>query len=298
MEWTAPAAWDPCFWARSPMLELLQPAVRLLETRDWPNLADYARVLERGPRPIRSRNGAPIRFVPQARKPAAFEEEYEPRIYLRGEVQTRAENWHDLFNALVWLAFPETKAELNRQHYLAAAPGQGHEGSKNRGTARDVLTLFDESGVAVVCADEELADLLRDRRWKELFWHHRGLVAERMKFFLFGHSLHEKALQPYIGLTGKGALFPAQAGFLALPLEEQLAALDLQMAAHFSSPGALRSTADLCPVPLLGVPGWWPDNKLESFYDNTRYFRPAPHHSPASSAIAPHSPAVTCANRS
>jgi hypothetical protein len=205
----------------------------------------------------------------------AFEEEYEPRIHLRGEVQTRTENWHDLFNAVAWLAFPETKAELNRQHYLAATAGSGHEAAQNRGTARDVLTLFDESGVAVVCADGELADLLRGRRWKELFWQRRDRVAEHMRFFLFGHSLHEKALRPYIGLTGKGALFPAQEGFLALPLEDQLKVLDRQMAARFSDAGSLRSTADLCPVPLLGVPGWWPDNGQEGFYDNTRYFRPA-----------------------
>src|ERR1022692_1004856 len=33
-----------------------------------------------------------------------FERQYEPRCYLKGEVPTRDYNWHDLLNALVWLA--------------------------------------------------------------------------------------------------------------------------------------------------------------------------------------------------
>jgi hypothetical protein len=297
MEWTAPAAWDARFWERSPMLKFLEPAACSLGLPDWPTLADYNRLLDQAPAPILTRSGRLVRCVPQGPKPTAFEEEYESRIYLRGEVQTRTSNWHDLFNALAWRAFPETKAELNRQHYLAATAGSGHGAAQNRGTARDVLTLFDESGVAVVCADRELANLLRGRRWKELFWQRRNQIPERMKFFLFGHSLHEKALRPYIGLTGKGAVFPAEEGFLAQPLEDQLEMLDRQMAARFSDPASLRSTDDLCPVPLLGVPGWWPDNQREDFYDNTRYFRPPRPSSPASAATAPHNPAVTCANR-
>jgi len=48
-----------------------------------------------------------------------FEAQYEPRCYLKGEVPTRAHNWHDLFNALVWLTFPATKAVINARHYHA-----------------------------------------------------------------------------------------------------------------------------------------------------------------------------------
>jgi hypothetical protein len=35
--------------------------------------------------------------------------DYETRIWARGEVETRPGNWHDFFNALVWLSFPLSK---------------------------------------------------------------------------------------------------------------------------------------------------------------------------------------------
>jgi hypothetical protein len=47
------------------------------------------------------------------------------------------------------------------------------------------------------------------------------------------------------------------------------------MAEHFLSPDSLRATSALSPLPLLGIPDWWPDNNYEVFYENIRYFRPA-----------------------
>ncbi|TGT79046.1 DUF3025 domain-containing protein, partial [Mesorhizobium sp. M8A.F.Ca.ET.161.01.1.1] len=51
---------------------------------------------------------------------------YETRI-ARGRIATRADNWHDLFNALVWAAYPQLKRALNVQqcrHIEAMPPGQ------------------------------------------------------------------------------------------------------------------------------------------------------------------------------
>jgi hypothetical protein len=42
--------------------------------------------------------------------------DYEMRIWARGEVVTRPDNWHDFFNALVWCTFPLAKAALNARH--------------------------------------------------------------------------------------------------------------------------------------------------------------------------------------
>src|SRR5215472_18881875 len=138
-----------------------------------------------------SGGGTAIRFVaPGADREAS---RYEVRIFETGEVQTRPGSWHDLFNALVWLAFPKTKAALNRHHCdeIAARRGKAH-----RGTARDVLTLFDEGGVIVACADAQLVRLLLDFRWKELFWTRRTEVRRSMRFRVFGHAIYEKALAP------------------------------------------------------------------------------------------------------
>jgi hypothetical protein len=45
----------------------------------------------------------------------------------RGEVATRPDNRHDLFNALIWLAFPRSKAAINRRHHEALLAARGRE---------------------------------------------------------------------------------------------------------------------------------------------------------------------------
>ena len=65
---------------------------------------------------------------------------------------------------------------------------------------------------------------------------------------------------------------------VALALTE----FDGMMAGYLSASGSLRTTASLVPLPLLGVPGWWPDNGNVAFYENARYFRPAPNQTAAS----------------
>jgi hypothetical protein len=211
-----------------------------------------------------------VRFVPQAPKAQSFEAAFEPRAYLRGEVQVRPFDWHDLFNALVWVTFPATKAVINARHYESmSATGRG-----NRPPQRDALTLFDEDGVAVISSDAELLELVRGFRWKELFWHRRDAVKERMRFCVFGHALFSKALQPFIGLTGNVVLLKVPGEFLELAQAPQLAELDRLLAMHIRDRERFRHGRELSPLPVLGVPGWWSGNEREGFYDDTAYFRP------------------------
>lgn len=230
--------------------------------------------------PITVQNGKPLRFVAQEYGSVPFEAQYEPRCYLNGEVQTRTDNWHDLLNALVWLTFPKAKRVINARHYQALTQNMDSHASgdfprsSQRGAVRDMSTLFDESGVVVACAEEELGKLLCDFRWRELFWQRREQVREQMGFFLFGHGLYEKALQPYVGVTGQGLLVAVESEFFSWPLVRQLAHLDELLAVYLAKPAHCRSTSELTPVPLLGVPGWTANNDDETYYDNTAYFRP------------------------
>src|SRR2546425_11627181 len=218
-----------------------------------------------------SGGGAPIRFVPPAAASGKFSSQYEVRVFETGEVQTRADSWHDLFNALVWLAFPKTKAVLNRHHYEEI---RARRGEPLRGTARDVLTLFDEGGVVVASADAELPVLLREFRWKELFWRRRAEVLRSMRFYVFGHAIYEKALEPYKGVTAKALILDAAPGLLDAPIERQLAELDARAAEYFSGTRAFASTRNLSPLPILGIPGWEPANASEEYYDDPSQFRP------------------------
>src|SRR5262245_4457712 len=137
--------WDREFLLRSPMFEPLRVHAGVFDA-EWPRLVDLQRLLDRRDPPARSAAGKPVRVVPQGRRSDAFEDGYEPRLYLAGELQVRERNWHDLFNLLVWLAFPLTKAALNQRHH-AALKAQRAAGAANRGPTQDALTLFDEGGV-------------------------------------------------------------------------------------------------------------------------------------------------------
>jgi DUF3025 family protein len=260
----------------APMFAALVPSLSRLASGGFPSHEDLNALANPS---VVSGGGAPIRFVPpaSAREPSA---RYESRIFETGEVQTRPDNWHDLFNALVWLAFPKTKAVLNRHHHEQI---RSRRGERLRGTARDVLTLFDEGGVVVGTADAELSALLRDFRWKELFWTRRADVRRCMRFHVFGHAIYEKALSPYRGVTAKALIVDVAPGVLGAPTEVQLTELDTRTARYFSGAEALASTRSLSPLPVLGIPGWEAGNEREEYYDDVSQFRPgrAPRGMPA-----------------
>ena len=140
--------------------------------------------------------------------------------------------------------------------HAAAIP---HE-SGQRGRLRDLLTIFDEGGAFVVCADEELNQLVREFRWKELFWTHRHRVKDVMRFVVLGHAVLEQALEPRPGITCK-AIF-------ASPDTD----LDAQAAAWLGRLASDATPRELAPLPVFGYPGW-AGNERPEFYDDERYFR-------------------------
>jgi len=264
--------WNPRVLLQSPLFAPLHGLIARFDENYFPTLDDLNELVAQKERQIVVESGKPVRFVEQMHGSLPFEAQYEPCCYLSGEVQTRPDNWHDLFNALVWLAFPKTKAAINARHYRALS-NQPHAVAGARGNERDMLTLFDESGVLVVHAEDELAELLRTFQWKDLFWQRRDQVKADMGFYLFGHGLYEKAVRPYVGMTGQGLVMAVGREFFTRPLVERLSYLDGLLTDYFLAPGNCRSTRELVPVPLLGVPGWAAENNDSAYYDNIRYFR-------------------------
>jgi hypothetical protein len=266
-------------WQRESLLESfaflpLRAHLTRLPADHFPTLADYNDLLPGGEGAIRVSSGRVLRFVAQDYGKLPFEARYETRCYLQGEVQTREENWHDLFNALIWFAFPAAKRAINARHYAALTSGPLNEGRSERGAVRDMNTLFDESGVVVPYADDGQAESLRSFEWHALFWQRRAEIGRNIDFYLFGHGLYEKVLNPYIGLTGQGLLLKVERDFFDLPLGQRLQRLDESIARYLDDPAHCISTHELTPVPLLGIPGWAVENEHETYYENTRYFRP------------------------
>lgn len=202
-------------------------------------------------------SGTALRFAASSAMPAA---QYELSIAAGGIVPTREGNLHDFLNALAWMRFSRLKSALNLRHcqVLRAQPQE----EKKRGRLRDRLTLLDESGMLVACAEPELLELLRAKRWMELFWDARQAVVRHMRFFVVGHGLLEKCLAPFPGMTAKCLL-------LHTP-ETEADAIDRLAAATVLE----ARMPELPPLPIQGIPGW-DAGQDPAYYANTAIFRPA-----------------------
>jgi len=219
------------------------------------------------PRIPMTAGGSPVRFhLPQGHAGG----HYEQQVFDTGRVETRPRNLHDLFNALAWMAFPRTKAALNARHAERLVIETGE-----RGPLRDLLTLVDEGGVLVACeAPAEIEVLVREFRWKELFWDRRAELLRDTRFVLIGHSAYEKALAPYPGITCKGLFLRASRQALAGPVAELVSSLDRQAATWLDALPDAATPKQMAPLPVFGYPGWLPDSGRPEFYAERRWFRP------------------------
>ena len=251
----------PAFAALAPWLSGSIDAMTLAELNACAASRQY---------PPRSDSGATIRFVSPAGSPSGAD--YEPEILLTGAVPTRTASRHDAFNALCWIAFPAFKRACNALHAAQLAEVVRSTRSTERGAMRDALTLLDESGVIVLCADSSLADLLVRREWKALFVDRRAEAMNALRFLVCGHALHEKLLAPYLAITGRALVIPVPASLLEREFDAQREFAD-ESAARLLRTGI--TTTQIPPLPLAGIPGWDPGNEAAGFYDDASVFRPS-----------------------
>ena len=76
---------------------------------------------------------------------------YEQIIFQHKTIPTRPQSWHDLFNALIWIQFPQCKTLLNKLHIEDIE----QFGLSPRTRRRNHLTHFDECGVVLACSDPD-----------------------------------------------------------------------------------------------------------------------------------------------
>ncbi len=264
MEWTEAAQ-----RLRSPIFAPLHAAIARLPADRWPTHADLCEAAAG----VETASGKALRFVPARGAADPRARPYELHIDATGEVETRERNWHDLFNALAWIAFPRAKAAINRQHAALLRAG-GDDEARHRGPERDALTLFDEGGVVVASSSPALLRSIVEHEWKEVFWNRRADLEAGMRFFAFGHGLCEKLLDPFVGITAKTVFVPVDELFFMLPVEAQVERADALAASCFADRSRFRSPRSMAPLPVLGIPGWDERAAAESFYDDAEYFRP------------------------
>ena len=103
---------------------------------------------------------------------------------------------------------------------------------------------------------------------------------EKARLLLFGHALLEQLVHPRKGLTAH--VWRAQCAM------NSGANPDGWLAAQLT-PGALAAKP-FTPLPVLGIPGWWPENLNFSFYDDSLVFRPPRRQNPTTTAEQPPGP--------
>ena len=255
MRYVAPARGtvDPVVFERPPLAAWHEYAA-LLRGAPWPAVAALDALLPSGGRE---------RFVAQTRSLLDDGLHYEQRIHALGAIATREANWHDLFNALVWLRYRAIKRALNAQQVTEIA----RMGPSIRSRPQYAMTHFDEAGVLVGVRDPTLLALWDAHDWHGLFWRRREAWLDgAIQVEVFGHALLEHALTAGKLLVGKALVFWCDG--------EGDAALAARCAAGIAGGTLLRDPLELRPLPLSGIPGWHPANGAEAFHHEAECYQP------------------------
>jgi hypothetical protein len=187
---------------------------------------------------------------------------YETRIGEHGGIATRTENWHDVFNAAVWCRYPALKLAFNAQQRLHIAT----MGASQRNRPQYALTQFDEAGAIVCVRDPALLSMWDRHDWSGLFHANAKAWCDGAIRIvaIVGHALLEMALEP--------ALFPV-AKCLVVQGDLDDPACVARVADAIANGDVLCDPLELRPLPLSGIPGWYPD-QTEAFYASAGCFRP------------------------
>jgi hypothetical protein len=218
-----------------------------------------------------------MRFAAQSAALLADGLHYEQRIAERGIIATRERNWHDLFNALVWLRHPALKRALNARQ----AADITEVGPKIRTRGQCAMTHFDEAGAIVWFADESLLALWDVHDWPGLFLRERAAWGTRIAITVFGHALLERQFAGSDALsTAKTIAVRVRADDIAARRGGEASVIadwaeaEALIAAAIRRNQLLVDPQEMRPLPLAGIPGWREGNANDAFVREAPCFRP------------------------
>lgn len=247
-----------------PPFKLIEALFNVSQLNHWPNAAglnQFSAILQNS-------------LIPTFNDQDALDFEqtyYEQIIFQHRLIPTRSNNWHDLFNGIIWQLFPKTKSLLNQLHVADIS----EFGLSPRTKRRNILTHFDECGIILPYTNQDLIEMLRYHQWQDVFLTHRSAWGNQIDAFVFGHANLEMLLKPFIGLTGKWLAVLVSDEFFQWPVKQQLKHLDTALSSNVINDELFKQNKPLKPIPLLGIPNWHSGQQDIAFYQNQAYFRPA-----------------------
>jgi hypothetical protein len=120
-------------------------------------------------------------------------------------------------------------------------------------------------------APDEVWTALAERQWQRLFIELRPRWSE-VRLVLFGHALLEKLVSPYKSIAAHVWRIDDAIDFDNGSTPASRAALDAWLACDLTQ-GKLAAKP-FVPLPVLGVPGWWPGNDAPAYVGDAAVFRP------------------------
>lgn len=238
----------------------------LLTATDWPTIETLD---------ARLQGDAGVRFASQDEALLRDGLHYESRIHAERTVATRSDNWHDLFNALIWALYAPIKRALNTRQVAEIAM----HGPRQRSRAQCALTHFDEAGAVVWAAEPALLEPWDAHDWRGFFGQRDAFASGALRVHIFGHALLEHALIPDRLPTAKClALCGGDPQAWQTRLAEAITAAQL-----------LTDPQELRPLPLAGIPGWASGQDAPGFFDGEcfRPLRPGRRYPPPATIIRP-----------
>ncbi|MEN9727297.1 MAG: hypothetical protein RL434_1663 [Pseudomonadota bacterium] len=226
---------------------------------DWPGLSCLNALLGDARHAV---SGERLSFVAQDAVLEAEGMHYESRIFDEGRIATRERNWHDLFNALMWLERRSLKCAVN----AAYAQDLDSSACRTRTRRQAALTHFDEAGAIVVINEPRLLAAWDRHDWSAVFREPAFPWARHAGIILFGHALLEHLLVP--------TLLPVAKCVVVLGDPASLETVTSDVARNILGGDCLDDPQRLRPLPLAGIPGWHADNVDPGFYDKAPCFRP------------------------
>lgn len=210
---------------------------------------------------VHAYTGKPLVFVRQTPELIADGLHYEERIFRHGLIATREKNWHDLFNAMMWLKYPRMKSALNARQWNDVRL----HGTKTRTPGQCAMTLFDEAG-AIVSLPTAMLECWKRHDWHGLFIEHadawRNGVAS---VAVFGHALLDHALVTETLLVAK---------CIVLPDKSDVNSCTDELANAIHAESMLLANAELRTLPLCGIPGWHSAKDSAAFVTTAACFSP------------------------
>jgi len=140
----------------------------------------------------------------------------------------------------------------------------------NRSPLENKITLFDECGAIIISNNQYLLSLIKDHQWQQVFITEKESFKNDIKCIIFGHAIFEKMLNPYIGLTCH-CLLIHDTELLEHTKNQRMDILD-KIIGNIWHNQISNNPTKFDVLPILGIPGLWPDQN-QAFYDNNTYFR-------------------------